>query len=207
MKKYFVGMSGGMNDVEFEELSKISVVDSRSGGRRSVRVPQPDGSYREEGTNFMFDRREQAEVIAAKLREDTNDNRWGVFDFEVEAIEALIEEHRQFQDEPLLLAMHYDAGADPREIYVLEVMDNFGLNNVNPDRELFELTYWSPNRHEPDAGRSWHLVLTNPKEFAVALREGWDQAKKIQRAVDAGRYEIPFMTDDLGVLSRDSIHA
>jgi hypothetical protein len=208
MNRYFVGIPGGTKAAEFREISALLAREGRGNGEASPPTFRaPDGSFRQQGPLYLFEERAEAEAFAGRLRDSSGDDRWGVFDVDVDAIERLVEEHRQLSDEPLLLAMYYDAGDDPKEIYLLEVLDNFGANGVSPDRELFELTYWAPNRHEPDAGRSWHLILTNPKEFETALRENWPQAEDIRRAVESGRYAIFYMDDQQGVRSRDLIHA
>ncbi len=210
MTKYYINLPGGTKDSEFQQVLELLKSDQgyqEKDGWQKRRVLQPDGSYKEQGFLYLFDDRDKAETFAELVRKRTNNRSWKVFEVDEEPIQRLVEDHRQLQDEPLILAMYYDAGDDPKDIYLLEVLDNFGANGINPDRELFELTYWAPNRLEPDSGRSWHLILTNPKEFDTALRENWKHAAAIRRAVESGRYEVIYMDNSQGLRSRELIHA
>jgi hypothetical protein len=210
MKKYYVNIPGGTKDSEFQQV--VDLLKERHGfqeanGRQYVRAQQHDGSFKEQGFLYLFGTRDEAEDFAREIRNRTNSNLWAVFEVDIESIEELIEQHRQLRDEPLLLAMYYDAGDEPSEIYLLEVIDNFGSNSINADRELFEVTFPSENGTNGERGKTWHLVLTNPHEFDTALRENWKHAEKIRRAVGSGRYEVLFMTSDEGLRNRDLIHA
>ncbi len=207
MIKYYVNLSGGTKDFEFQQVLDLLKEDQgyrEEEGRRDVRVRQPDGSYREQGFLYLFDEKARAEEFADLVRNRTGNPSWRVFDVDIEPISKLIEEHRQFKDEPLILALYYDAGDDPREMHFLEVIENFGANSVNPDRELFEWTYDAPGPE--GARRTWHHVMTSPPEFETALRENWRQAEQVRKAVATGRYEVLFMSEHGGIRSRESIH-
>ncbi len=208
MKKYYVNLPGGTKDSEFQQVVDLLISRGvkQDDSREYRRVRQTDGSLKEEGFLYLFDDRSKAEEFAVEIGRKTGQPSWLVFEVDVESIQDLIEQHRELKDEPLILAMQYDAGAEPDEIYLLEVIDNFGANGISSDRELFEVTF--PKASGPDGGpdQTWHLVLTNPLEFDVALREGWEQADKIRRAVGSGRYEVVFMTSEEGVRNLDLIH-
>ena len=207
MKKYYINLPGGTKDFEFQQI--LDLLEEVQGyreeeGRRQERVKQPDGSYREQGFLYLFDERERAEAFAQLVRDRTGNTSWRVFEVDIEPLDKLIVEHRQYRDEPLQLALYFDSGDDPREMHFLEVIENFGANSVSPDRELFEWTYDATG---PDGDkRTWHHIMTSPQEFETALRENWKQAEQVRKAVVAGRYEVLFMSEQEGVRSREAIH-
>jgi hypothetical protein len=204
VKKYYVNLPDGTKDAQFQQVLELLIAEGfkTDDSRDRRRVRQSDGSYEERGFLYLFDDRGAAESFARKVRERTGEAGWKVFEVDVETIQELIEEHLQIKDEPLVLAMFFDAGENPDDIYLLEIIKNFGSNEINPDRELFELTYWAPKEQ-----KTWHLILTNPPEFDAALRGNWKHAEKIRRAVNAGRFEVLYMTEEDGVRSRELIHA
>jgi hypothetical protein len=208
MKKYYVNLPGvGTTDAEFQQVLDLLISKGYKADDRRVhgRVTHPDGSFEERGFLYLFDDLEEAERFAQDLRDRTGNPSWKVFEVDFNSIKELIDEHREHADEPLVLAMYYD-GEDPGDVYLLEVIENFGSNGINPDRELFELTYWAPNGKSGGVGQTWHLVLTNPPEFEMALRQNWKHVERIRSAVKAGRYDVIYMNGEEGVQSRELIH-
>ena len=41
-------------------------------------------------------------------------------------LNALVEEHKQLHDEPLLLAIYYAPKRNPNDVFLFEVVENFG---------------------------------------------------------------------------------
>jgi len=121
---------------------------------------------------------------------------WPPGDVRVEPIKEMIEEHRQLHHEPLLLAMYYDAAENSGDLSLLEVIENFGANGIDPDRELFKLTFDSTPSFPIGAGQKLRMILTNPREFETAVREGWDEVIRIRRAVRNGRYQKIFAAEE-----------
>ena len=195
MKKYLVNLPLA-RDFQYQQCLDLLIqegyIDSENRQYHSVR--QWDGSYKEQGFLYLFETRAKAEEFAEKLRGISNEPDWDVFEIDTGGINELVEEHRALRDQPLVLAMLFDSGKDPRNLYLLEVISNFGLNEVSPDRELFEVSFPFPGMLSPD-GKDLHLVLTNPTEFGVALNEDWEWAKVIKRAVKEGRFEVLYMSE------------
>jgi hypothetical protein len=108
------------------------------------------------------------------------------------AIRHLIEQHRELEDEPLRLAITYlPANRDPQHIFLLEVIHAFG-ESLNPERDLFEVTYEPTPGFPMGPNEQLHLILTNPRELKTALRESWPLAIEVIDAIRAGDYEVLF---------------
>jgi hypothetical protein len=109
-------------------------------------------------------------------------------------ITALVDRHKNLQDEPLLLAICYDPGRDPGDVFIFEVIDHFGGNMVDPERDLFEVAFGASTSVDmklpPEC--KIHLVLTNPNELSAAVREDWSRAQEITKAISRGDFEILF---------------
>ena len=106
------------------------------------------------------------------------------------ALHDLAREHADLEDGPLHLALLYDPGREPGDVFLFEVSRDFGLGEVDPDRALWEVAF-GPNVDLPLAlGQRLRLVLTNPNELEVALNEGWPSAIEVRDAVRRGDFEI-----------------
>ena len=101
-------------------------------------------------------------------------------------IRDLARQHRELRDEPLHLALTYEPGRDTPDIFLFELLGNFGGNDVNPDAKLFEVTIDSTPSLTMEPNQRLHLVLTNPEEFRVALEQRWPTAEEIRDAVRRG---------------------
>jgi hypothetical protein len=104
-------------------------------------------------------------------------------------IRRLVEDHLKLTDEPLLWAVYYKPQREEQDIFLFEVVGNFGGDGIDPDRELFEVTYTSKSGFDMDADQQLHLVLTNPHEFETAVRENWELLAELRQAIDAGNYQ------------------
>jgi hypothetical protein len=120
------------------------------------------------------------------------------------SLRELAVHHREFQDEPLHLALLYDPGRDPRDVFLFELLGNFGRNAVGPEPELFEVTFGATEALPLSAGQRLHLVLTNPVELKAALAAGWPSANEVREAVRRGDIEVLF-EDDEGRRARDEM--
>jgi hypothetical protein len=108
------------------------------------------------------------------------------------AIRRLTEQHVELEDEPLRLAISYlPARRDQQHIFLFEVIDAPG-ESVNPERDLFEVTFETTPGFPMGPNEKLHLILTNPRELKIALKEGWPLAIEAVEAIRAGDYEILF---------------
>jgi hypothetical protein len=112
-------------------------------------------------------------------------------------IRDLAEQHREFRDEPLHLAIADQPGRDLNDIFLFELLGNFGGNEVTSDARLFEVTFESSPSFAMEADQKLHLVLSNPEEFRVALDQQWPTAEEIRTAVHGGNFEV-LHTDKIG---------
>jgi hypothetical protein len=112
-------------------------------------------------------------------------------------IRRLTDQHRELEDEPLHLALSYDPGRDPRDVFLFEAIGQFAGGATNLDRDLFEVTFGSTSEFPLGDGERLHLLLTSPEELPVALKEHWPLADELRSAVRRGDYEVMFV-DDIG---------
>ena len=111
-------------------------------------------------------------------------------------LERLTKEHRELEDEPLHLAISYDPGRDPQDIFLFEVVGNFANNEISPERDLFEVTFGSSQTFPLEQEQWLHLVLTSPKELDVALDEGWQRASELREALrQEGRAKVLYQDE------------
>jgi len=111
----------------------------------------------------------------------------------MERMREVVEEHRRL-DDPLLLAVLFAPERDPDHLFLLEVIQDFASNSIDPDRELFEVSY-PVSPEDPQCDKWLHLVLTGPVELQTALEQNWKSAIEIRNAMVRGDYEILFMDE------------
>ncbi len=107
-----------------------------------------------------------------------------------QSVRKLAQQHRELKDEPLYLALCYGAARAPHDIFLLEVIGHGLEEIVSPERELFETTFTPTPGFPMDLDQRLHLILTNPEEFAVAVRDRWPSATEIIDVVHAGDYQV-----------------
>ncbi len=113
------------------------------------------------------------------------------------AIRRLTEQHRELVDEPLHLAIAYHpALRDGQHIFLFEVIGSPG-ESINPEQDLFEVVYETTAAFPMGPNEQLHLILTNPRELEVALREGWYLAGEVVNAIRAKDYELLYK-DEVG---------
>jgi hypothetical protein len=106
------------------------------------------------------------------------------------AIRRLTEQHRELEDEPLHLAISYlPAMRDQQHIFLFEVIGSLG-DGISPERDLFEVTFAATAGFPMGPNEELHLILTNPRELEIALKEGWPLATEVANAIRAGDYKV-----------------
>ncbi len=111
---------------------------------------------------------------------------------EIEApLRELVQQHRRIADEPLHLALAYNAGREQEHVFVFELIGNFGADLVDPERRIFETTFAGAQVF-PAGGRrpNLRLLLTNPTELQEALRERWPAIEELRKAVASQNYGL-----------------
>lgn len=122
------------------------------------------------------------------------------------AIRRLTEQHRELVDEPLHLAVSYlPAMRDQQHIFLFEVIGDPG-ESINPERDLFETIFESTPGFPMGPNEQLHLILTNPRELKIALREGWSLANEVVNAIRAGDYKVLYK-DEVGERVLDQLEA
>lgn len=112
-------------------------------------------------------------------------------------IRDLVQRHREFEDEPLHLALLYDPGRDTEDVFLFELLSNYGRDEVGEDGDLWEVTFASSGSLPLSTGQNFHLVLTNPRELEFALNAGWPTAVELRDAIRRGDFEVVY-EDELG---------
>ena len=105
-------------------------------------------------------------------------------------LRKLVAEHKKIRNEPLIWAIYYKPGRKSKDIFLFEVIENFGGGGVDPDRELFEVTYGYASGFPMDKNQQLHLVLTNPAEFRHAAHENWAGFGALKQAVVRGDFKV-----------------
>lgn len=105
-------------------------------------------------------------------------------------VERLVESHRSLAGEPLLLAILYAPSRNAGDAFVFEVIENFGSNSIDPDSELFEVSFDSTADFQLPPGHKLRLVLTNPEELRAAVRDAWPLAQELRQAMRDGRARV-----------------
>lgn len=122
----------------------------------------------------------------------------------LQQVRELVEEHKKLDSEPLLLAIYYAPSRDPDDIFLFEVIENFGSNSRDQDQELFEVAYDSTAQFSLPPGKHLRMILTNPVELRAAAREQWPALLEVREAVRDGRaipvWESPSRPDLIEVV-------
>ena len=105
-------------------------------------------------------------------------------------LRKLVAEHKKIRDEPLIWAIYYNPGRKCKDIFLFEVIENFGNGTIDPDRDLFKVTYGRASGFPLEEDQALHLVLTNPDEFQRAAQQQWKRFKELKSAVGRGDYKI-----------------
>jgi hypothetical protein len=106
-------------------------------------------------------------------------------------LRALVEQHRQIEDEPLALALAYAPEGESRNLYLLEVIEKPGhpeAGFIADEGDLFEVEFASTEGFPMELHQRLHLILTNPVELPYALEHDWPAARGLRGAVREGRY-------------------
>jgi hypothetical protein len=105
-----------------------------------------------------------------------------------EPVQKLVEQHRKLRDEHLHLAVYFSPPNRPKQdIYLFEVIHDFGGGHIDPDKKLFSFGYGSTPGFPLPAGVSLRMVLTNPDELKTAIEENWKRVGELRKARNAKR--------------------
>jgi len=103
-------------------------------------------------------------------------------------VKELVEQHRTSRGGLLHLAVYLSPPKRAkRDVYLFEVIDNFGGGHIDPHRKLFTFAYGSTPGFPLPEGVSLWMILTNPSEFDRAMEESWKGIDDIRNAKNAGK--------------------
>jgi hypothetical protein len=105
------------------------------------------------------------------------------------AVHQLAEQHRELEDEPLHLALSYEPQRDSQDVFLFEIIGG-NSGPAGSDGDLFEVTF-APNADLPlPPNELLHLILSNPPELDLAMRQGWQRLREILLALRSGEYRV-----------------
>lgn len=107
-----------------------------------------------------------------------------------EDVRRLIEQHRRLDHQTLLLALYYSLPDERDDVHLLEVISPFGYNEVNEDRDLFEMQYGSTPGFLLPPGSHLSILLTNAAEARKAVVQEWPAIMPVLTAVSRGEYQV-----------------
>jgi len=110
------------------------------------------------------------------------------------SLRKLVSEHRKIKDEPLLLAAHYVPARATKDICLFEIASGFGVETVDPDRTMFEVSYGSATGLPLEPDQDLRLLLTNPTEWKVAVRQKWPAVRALRDAISKGHVQVLYQT-------------
>jgi hypothetical protein len=105
-----------------------------------------------------------------------------------QSVQRLVDQHRKLKNGHLRLAVYLAPPKRPkRDIYLFEVIDDFGGGHIDPSKKLFTFAYGStPGFPLPESVRLW-MILTNPVELDAAIDEKWKRVGEIRNTRKAGK--------------------
>lgn len=108
-------------------------------------------------------------------------------------VRDLVDQHRKLKNGRLHLAVYF---APPRrgkrDVFLLEVIDGFGGNVIDPEDKLFEFGYGSTPGLPLPPGTSLRMILSNPTEFHHAIDHKWKAVEELRAAREAEQAIIIF---------------
>lgn len=113
------------------------------------------------------------------------------------AVRKLVAQHVKRQDEPLHLAILFAPKQRTQNISLFEVLGGFGGGQVDPKKELFQVSFGSTAGLPLPAGRSLLLTLTSPPELRAAVHDDWKSLRPIRDALAHERARVVH-SDKLG---------
>ena len=113
------------------------------------------------------------------------------------SLRDLARRHRELEDEPLHLALLFDPGRESGDVFLFEILGNFGYGEVGEDGDLWEVAFGPTSSLPLATGQHIHLILTNPNEFRFALSADWPTAIEVRDAVRRGDFEVLY-EDEVG---------
>lgn len=108
----------------------------------------------------------------------------------LEDVKRLVEQHRQLDHQTLLLALYYGFADNRDDVHLLEVISPFGYDEVDEDRDLFEMQYGSTPGFPLPPGNCLSILLTNGVEAKTAIRQEWPAIVPVLKAVFRGDYQV-----------------
>ena len=105
-----------------------------------------------------------------------------------QSVRKLVDQHKTLRNGHLHLAVYLAPPKRPkRDIYLFEVIDDFGGGQIDPAKKLFTFAYGStPGFPLPESVRLW-MILTNPVELDTAIDQKWKRVGEIRNAQQKGK--------------------
>lgn len=113
-------------------------------------------------------------------------------------VKQLVKSHESLKDKPVLAIYYAPDRHKPEDIFLFEVIENFGGNAIDDAQEMLEAEYASTPHFLLAGNQLLHMVMTSPNEFEVAVNKGWRHVKELKDAIAAGNYHVVHKTPGIG---------
>jgi hypothetical protein len=109
----------------------------------------------------------------------------------IDEVRHFVQQHRALKHQRLRLAVYYSPPRRAKgDIFIFEVADGFGADEVAADRKLFRFGYGSTPALPLPPGVTLQMMLTSPTELATAIRDEWKGIDLLRAARNAGRAKV-----------------
>jgi hypothetical protein len=120
----------------------------------------------------------------------------------LELATKLVEYHKTLTEDPLQLAIYYAPERDSQDMFLLEVLQDFGTNEFDTEPCFFEVTFEPSNKLPLKADQKLHMTLTSPEEFVFAAEHNWPSFRELHDAYKNGRAQILFDAGHLALMDQ-----
>ena len=104
--------------------------------------------------------------------------------------DLVLNDHTEFKETPLILAIYFKSRQFPNEECVFEVLHRFGLDEVSEVNSIFQIQFGPTLNFPLPLGDRLHLFLSNPNEMMYAIEHGWPEISDLVQAIRVGSYEV-----------------
>jgi hypothetical protein len=109
----------------------------------------------------------------------------------LEQIREFVQQHRMLKQQRLRLAVYFAPRRKAkRDIFLFELIDDFGGDAVESTGSFFEFSYGSTPALPLPPGVSLRMMLTNPNELEIAIRDRWKGVEELRAASHMGRARV-----------------
>jgi len=88
------------------------------------------------------------------------------------------------------LAVYFAPHRRPSDIFLFEVIGNFGQGMIDDRQKIFEVGFGGSDDLPLGPGQSLRLLLTSPEEFERTVKEDWRAIKELREERAQRRFQV-----------------